>query len=122
VLSYRKNVINLGKIREFAPCAALFPLSFPPFTGGSDRIPCSLYGFGQGALLSETRGIAGKHCPSKAVAWKGMQEYVWKGVRAAIEMKYTALPDVCRYLPAGVRFVKGKKKRPPKEGLSRMTF
>ena len=81
-----------------------------------------MYGFGQGALLSETRGIAGKHCPSKAVAWKGMQEYVWKGVRAAIETTYTALPDVCRYLPAGVRFVKGKKKRPPKEGLSRMTF
>ena len=39
MLNYRKNVINLGKIREFAPCAALFPLSFPPFTGGSGSTP-----------------------------------------------------------------------------------
>ena len=122
MLSYRKNVINLGEFRKIGRDAGYFPLSAISLSAQSGSTPCSLYGFGQGALLSETRGIAGKNCPSKAVAWKGMQEYVWKGVRAAIETTYTTLPDVCRYLPAGVRFVKGKKKRPPKEGLSRMTF
>ena len=67
-LCFVKKLINLF----------VFFFSFPPFTGGSGSTPCSLYGFGQGALPSETRGIAGKNCPSKAVAWKGMQNMFGK--------------------------------------------